>query len=86
MSIVPVSRLWLGAEVSASRGKNLITSLMRRTARCCLGPVLIVTEGLVTYVKAVKKAFSQSQPAAGQRGRPRLGFRQPVLLAQGVQS
>ncbi|MBF0231296.1 MAG: hypothetical protein HQK63_17160, partial [Desulfamplus sp.] len=58
MSIAPVSRLWLGAEVS--RGCDLITAMMKRTARCCTGKVLLATDGLVTYIKAVKKAFSFS--------------------------
>jgi len=60
MSIAPVSRLWLGAEVSHTRGRDFITSMMKRTARCCKGTVLLVTDGLVTYIKAVKKAFSIS--------------------------
>jgi|AMWB02.1.fsa_nt_gi transposase-like protein len=86
MSIAPVSRLWLGAEVSHTRGRDFITSMMKRTARCCKGTVLLVTDGLVTYIKAVKKAFSISEGGKGKTGRPRLISPQTIFLAQVVKS
>lgn len=47
---------------------------------------MLVTDGLITYVKAVKKAFSFSEASNGKSGRPRLIFPQTIFLGQVVKS
>jgi hypothetical protein len=71
MAIQVSTRLWLGGVVSPSRDKSLIHRLAQ-LVRCQAleRPLLLMSDGLVTYVKAWKRAFCKSE-ASGKPGRPR---------------
>ncbi len=71
MAIQVATRLWLGGAVSAHRDTALIRSLAERVARCARwAPLLLVADGLSTYVGAFLRAFRTREPGSG--GRPRL--------------
>jgi transposase-like protein len=72
MAVMVSTRLWLGGVLSPARDKHLIRALVALIVACALPrPLLLVTDGLVTYLKAFQRAFRTPQPRAG-RGRPRL--------------
>jgi hypothetical protein len=58
MVMMVSTRLWLGATVDASRGKDLIRDCLQYAARCALcRPLLLAVDGLNMYAKAVEKTF-----------------------------
>lgn len=70
MAVQVATRLWLGGVVSAHRDRALLATLAAqivRGARCA--PLLLVVDGLSTYVGVFLAAFRQR--VAGRRGRPR---------------
>ncbi len=70
LAIQVSTRLWLGGEVSAQRGKPLIRALAERIARCaCYGRLLLVVDGLNTYIGAFQRAFRRLEPRPGKRPR-----------------
>src|SRR5438046_6737064 len=78
------TRLWLGGEVSEQRDMALIRRLIERVKHCAARrPLLICTDGLVSYVRAIRETFRE--PAyTGTGGRPRRRPWRHVLLAQVV--
>jgi transposase-like protein len=83
MAMMVSTRLWLGGAVSARRDRDLIGRLAALVAACASwGPLLFVTDGLKTYIDAVRKAFRTRQ--AGTGGRPRLVGWPDLAIAQVV--
>jgi transposase-like protein len=83
MAMMVSTRLWLGGAVSATRDRDLIGRLVAVVAACATwGPLLFVTDGLVTYIDVVRKAFRTCQ--AGTGGRPRLIGWPDLVIAQVV--
>ena len=73
----------LGGAVSAHRDRELIGRLVALVAACATwGPLLFVSDGLVTYSDAVRKAFRTRQSGTG--GRPRLIPWPELAIAQVV--
>jgi transposase-like protein len=83
MAMMVSTRLWLGGAVSAHRDRALIGRLVAIVAGCALcKPLLFVSDGLVTYIDAVRKAFRTRQDGTG--GRPRLIAWPDLAIAQVV--
>jgi transposase-like protein len=83
MAMMVSTRLWLGGTVSAHRDRDLIGRLVAIVAACAAwGPLLFVSDGLVTYIDAVRKAFRTRQCGTG--GRPRLIGWPDVAITQVV--
>src|ERR1700738_3804402 len=84
MAIQVSTRLWLGGVVSPSRDTNLIWRLATLIRSQALErPILLMTDGLVTYINAWKRVF-RNAVLTGQRGRPRLIPWLGVVLGQVV--
>src|SRR5262245_18656369 len=65
-------RLWLAGEVSEHRDMALIRSLIVRLRRCALPrPLLVCTDGLCSYVRAIRETFREPV-RVGAQGGPRL--------------
>jgi IS1 family transposase len=78
------TRLWLAGEVSERRDMTLIRSLIARVRRCALPrPLLFCTDGLCSYVRAVRETF-RNPVREGAQGRPRLRPWRNVCTAQVV--
>jgi len=78
------TRLWLGGEVSEQRDMPLIRRLIERVRRCAAHrPLLVCTDGLVSYIRAIRETFRDPVPT-GTGGRPRLRPWRHVLIAQVV--
>ena len=77
-------RLWLGGEVSEQRDMPLIRRLIARVKRCAARrPLLVCTDGLVSYIRAIRETFRAPVPT-GKGGRPRLRPWRHVLIAHVV--
>src|ERR687888_1782174 len=75
------TRLWLGGEVSEQRDLPLIRRLLERVRRCATHrPLLFCTDGLCTYIRAIRETFRDPVPT-GMGGRPRLRPWRNVLIA-----
>lgn len=73
----------VGGAVSAHRDRDLIGRLVAIVAACAsFGPLLFVSDGLVTYIDAVRKAFRTRQTGTG--GRPQLVGWPDLAIAQVV--
>jgi transposase-like protein len=84
LAIMVQTRLWLGGEVSEQRAMPLIRRLLERVRRCAARrPLLICTDGLVSYLRAMRETF-RAPVHTGQGGRPRLRPWRHVLIAQVV--
>jgi transposase-like protein len=71
MAIQVSTRLWLGGKISVSRDRKLIWSLVQMIrAQALERPILLMTDGLSTYVTAWKRAFKNTLQS-GKRGGPR---------------
>lgn len=82
LAMMVKTRLWLGGEVSAQRDMSLIRGLMERVKRCAARrPLLVCTDGLVSYIRAIRETFRDSIHT-GTGGRPRLRRWRHVLIAQ----
>src|SRR5262245_47560105 len=82
MAMMVRTRLWLGREVSAQRDLSLIRRLIERVRRCAARqPLLLCTDGLVTYIRAIRETF-RDPVHTGTGGRPRLRPWPHVLIAQ----
>jgi transposase-like protein len=77
-------RLWLGGEVSEHRDMTLIRRLIARVRRCAARrPLLICTDGLVSYVRAIRETL-RDPVHTGPGGRPRRRPWRNVFIAQVV--
>ena len=78
------TRLWLAGEVSAHRDMPLIRRLLERVRRCAApAPLLLCTDGLSAYVRAMRETF-RDPVRTGAPGRPRLGPWRHLYIAQVV--
>lgn len=83
MAMMVSPRLWLGGAVSAHRDRERITRLVAIVAACAQwGPLVFVSDGLVTYIDVVRKAFRTRQ--RGPCGRPRMVPWPELAIAQVV--
>ena len=83
LAMMVSTRLWLGGAVSTRRDRDLIDRLVGIVAACAAwGPLLFVTDGLTTYIDAVRRAFRTRQTGTG--GRPRLLGWPDLVIAQVV--
>jgi transposase-like protein len=83
LALMVSTRLWLGGAVSPSRDRTLIERLVALVAACAsFGPLLLVTDGLKTYIDVVRCAFRTRQSGTG--GRPRLLGWPDLVIAQVV--
>src|SRR5215831_19496329 len=84
LAMMVTTRLWLGGEVSAQRDLPLIRRLIERVQRCAARrPLLICTDGLVSYIRAIRETF-RDPVHTGQGGRPRLRPWRHIFIAQVV--
>ena len=82
MALQVSTRLWLGGVVSASRDKHLIARLVAKVKACAFyGPLLLVTDGLASYVWAWQKAF-RTPLFTGKKGRPALLAWPEIVIGQ----
>src|SRR2546427_1971771 len=78
------TRLGLAGEGSEHRDMALIRGLIARVRRCALPrPLLVCTDGLSAYVRAVRETFRDPVPT-GAQGRPRLRPWRNICIAQVV--
>jgi len=83
MAMMVSTRLWLGGTLSPHRDRELIGRLVAIVAACAMwGPLLFVTDGLTTYIDAVRKAFRTRETGTG--GRPRLVGWPDLVITQVV--
>ena len=60
MAMMVKTRLWLGGEVSEQQDLPLIRRLMARVKRCAARrPLLVCTDGLVSYIRAIGETFRE---------------------------
>jgi transposase-like protein len=84
LAMMVKTRVWLGGEVSEQRDMPLIRRLIERVRRCAARrPLLICTDGLVSYIRAIRETF-RDPVHTGMGGRPRLRAWRNVLIAQVV--
>jgi len=84
LAMMVKTRLWLGGEVSEQRDLPLIRRLLKRVRRCAAQrPLLICTDGLVSYIRAIRETF-RDPVHTSKGGRPRLRPWRNVLIAQVV--
>src|SRR5215212_2666056 len=86
LAMMVTTRVWLGGEVSEQRDRPLIRRLIERVKRCAAHrPLLICTDGLVSYMRAIRDTFRDPVPVhTGQGGWPRLRPWRHVFIAQVV--
>lgn len=78
------TRLWRAGEVSAQRDLPLIRRLIARVRACALQrPLLFCTDGLCSYVRAIRETF-RDPVQTGRQGRPRLRPWRNLCIAQVV--
>ena len=78
------TRLWLAGEVSEHRDLTLIRRLIERVRACALHrPMLFCTDGLCSYIRAIRETFREPVQA-GALGRPRLRPWRNICIAQVV--
>jgi transposase-like protein len=71
MALMVTTRLWLGGVISTRRDQALIARLVALIAACAqYAPLLLVVDGLASYLTAFRLAFRTRQHAGG-RGAPR---------------
>jgi transposase-like protein len=84
LAMMVKTRLWLGGEVSEQRDLPLIRRLIARVRRwAARRPLLICTDGLVSYIRAIRETF-RDPIHTGKGGRPRLRPWRHVFIAQVV--
>lgn len=86
MAIQVPTRLWLGGAISASRDRKLIWGLVQTIrAQALERPILLVTDGLSSYVTAWKRAFKNTV-VNGKRGGARRVPWPCVVIGQVIKS
>ena len=84
LAMMVTTRLWLGGEVSAQRDLPLIRRLIERVRRCAAHrPLLCCTDGLVSYIRAIRETF-RDPVYTGKGGRPRRRPWRHIFIAQVV--
>jgi hypothetical protein len=86
LAVMVGTRLWLGGTLSSHRDRALITSLVENVRACAsaltLG-LLFCTDGLKSYISAIRLVFREAVPTGGV-GRPRLQAWPRIFMAQSV--
>ena len=71
LAMMVKTRLWLGGEVSEQRDMPLIRRLIERVQRCAAPrPLLVCTDGLVSYIRAIRETFRDPVPTGHGRTAP----------------
>ena len=71
LAMMVTTRWWLGGEVSAQRALPLLRRLLERVRRCAAHrPLLVCTDGLCSYIRAIRETF-RDPARTGKGGRPR---------------
>jgi transposase-like protein/IS1 family transposase len=84
LAMMVSTRLWLAGEVSEQRDMTLIRRLIERVRACALHrPLLLCTDGLCSYIRAMRETF-RDPVWTGTQGRPRLRPWRNVCIAQVV--
>jgi IS1 family transposase len=84
LAMMVSTRLWLAGEVSEQRDMPLIRRLIERVRACALHrPLLLCTDGLCSYIRAMRETFRDPVRTAAH-GRPRLRPWRNVCIAQVV--
>ena len=84
LAMMVSTRLWLAGEVSEQRDMTLIRRLIERVRACALHrPLLWCTDGLCSYIRAIRETF-RDPVRTGGHGRPRLRPWRNVCIAQVV--
>ena len=84
LAMMVSTRLWLAGEVSEQRDMRLIRRLIERVRACALPrPMLFCTDGLCSYIRAIRETFREPVQA-GVLGRPRLRPWRNSCIAQVV--
>jgi len=84
LAMMVTTRLWLAGEVSTHRDMPLIRRLIERVRACALyRPLLFCTDGLCSYVRAIRETFREPV-RTGAPGRPRLRPWRNLCMAQVV--
>ena len=84
LAMMVSTRLWLAGEVSEQRDMTLIRRLIERVRACALHrPMLFCTDGLCSYIRAIRETF-RDPVHAGALGRPRLRPWRNICIAQVV--
>ena len=84
LAMMVSTRLWLAGEVSEQRDMTLIRRLIERVRACALHrPLLFCTDGLCSYIRAIRETF-RDPVWTGAHGRPRLLPWRNVCIAQVV--
>lgn len=84
LAMMVKTRLWLAGEVSEQREMTLIRRLIERVRRCALHrPLLFCTDGLCSYVRAIRETFREPVHTGGP-GRPQLRSWRNICIAQVV--
>jgi hypothetical protein len=84
MAVQVRTRLWLGGVVSVQRDKHLIARLVSKVnAGALYGPLLLITDGLKSYVRAWQQAF-RTPVFTGRKGRPALLAWPEIVIGQVV--
>jgi len=84
LALMVSTRLWLAGAVSPHRDLSLIRRLIARVRRCARHrPLLVCTDGLCSYVRAIRETFRDPE-RTGAQGRPRLRPWRHVCIAQVV--
>src|SRR5262247_468479 len=84
LAMMVKTRLWLGGEVSEQRDLPLIRRLIERVRRCAAHrPLLCCTDGLVSYIRAIRETF-RDPVYTGKGGRPRRRPWRHIFIAQVV--
>jgi transposase-like protein/IS1 family transposase len=84
LAMMVSTRLWLAGEVSEQRDMTLIRRLIERVRACAAHrPLLFCTDGLCSYVRAIRETFRDPE-RTGAHGRPRLRSWRNVCIAQVV--
>src|SRR5882672_2676466 len=82
MAMQVPTRLWLGGVISVRRDQHLIDALATKVRACAAyAAILLVTDGLISYVKAWKCAF-RTPVYTGKKGRPTLLAWPGVVIGQ----
>jgi len=84
LAMMVKTRVWLGGEVSEPRDMALIQRLIERVRRCAAHrPLLFCTDGLVSYIRAIRETF-RDPVSTGKGGRPRRRPWRHLCIAQVV--
>jgi IS1 family transposase len=84
LAMMVKTRLWLAGEVSERRDMPLIRQLIERVRACALHrPLLFCTDGLCSYIRAIRETF-RDPVRTGAQGRPRLRPWRNLCIAQVV--